>query len=525
MAVTSTTEAPASWPTRWAARLRIVRGWRAHTIAALFGAAAAFALPPWHLIPLLVPAFTGLLWILVGRRPRAAFFLGWSFGLGHFLVAVHWIAHPMLVDPARHAWLIPFAVGGLAAALGLYVALTCLAFALLERRVNLSGPGRVLTFAALWLLFEWVRRWAFTGFPWDLLGYVWALSLEMSQSAALAGVYGLSLLTVIAAAAPAALSQGRHNAFAALVVFIPALLWAGGSARLATAPAPGAALVPDVQLRIVQANIPQKLKWQADRRVAHLERHVAMSLHDSQSAAPNVVIWPETAVPFFLSTDSQARALTAAAVPTGGILLTGAPRAGLVGEARLFWNSVHAIDSGGTVAGTYDKSHLVPFGEYVPARSLLPIQRIVASAGDFTAGPGRTTLRLDGVPPVGPLVCYEAIFPGAVTAADRPDWLLNVTNDAWFGPYVGPAQHFAIAWVRTIEEGLPLVRAANTGISAVVDGYGRVLQRLDSGTEGVIDSGLPAPLSPTLFARLGDWTVLILLGIAALATYFLRRAK
>ncbi len=511
-------------PAVWAMRLSMLAGWRLFALAAALGALGAFALPPWHWVPLLVPAFTGLLWLLIARSPRAAFFVGWTFGIGHFAVAVHWIAHPLLVDAARHAWLIPFAVGGLAAALGLYVALTCLFLAYLERR-GWSGPGRVLAFAALWLLFEWVRRWAFTGFPWDLVGYVWAFSPVMSQGAAIAGIYGLSLLTLIAAAAPAVLAQGRHRGFAALVIVVPALLWAGGTARLAAAPEPGSDLVAGVQMRLVQANIPQRLKWRADRRAANLEQHVAMSRSPAAGVTPTVVIWPESAVPFTLSSDEAARAIAAAAVPADGVLLTGSPRSGIEGGTRRFWNSVHAIAPVGRIVSTYDKSHLVPFGEYVPARGILPIDRIVASAGDFTPGPGRATLRLDGLPPVSPLVCYEAIFPGAVTADERPGWLLNLTNDAWFGPYAGPAQHFAIARLRAVEEGLPLVRAANTGISAVVDSYGRVLHRLDSGEEGVIDAGLPTALTPTPFARLGDWTVLALLAITGGIAFFRRKSE
>ncbi len=515
----SSTTAPAL-----ADRLRVLSGWRLHAVAAMLGALGALALPPWYLVPALIPAFTGLLWLLAGRRPRAAFFIGWSFGFGHFLVAVHWIAYPLLVDAARTAWLIPFAVAGLAAALGLFAALTCLSLAAIERRGIWSGPGRVLAFATLWLLFEWGRRWAFTGFPWDLIGYVWAFSPTMTQGAAVAGIYGLTLLTLIAAAAPAALHHGKHRAFAALVVILPAFMWMGGTVRLGSAPAAGIDLVPGVQLRIVQANIPQKLKWQTDRRVANLERHVAMSRRSGPAPPPNVVIWPETAVPFFLSTDDAARSIAATAVPADGILLTGAPRTAAAADGtRRFWNSVHAIGPDGRIVSTYDKAHLVPFGEYIPARGILPIERIVPSAGDFTPGPGRTTLRLDGLPPVGLLICYEAIFPGAVTAADRPDWLLNTTNDAWFGPGAGPAQHFAIARLRAVEEGLPLVRAANTGISAVVDAYGRVLHRLDSGAEGVIDAGLPRPLPPPPFARLGDWSVLILLGITGGLAFFRRR--
>jgi len=505
----------------------------------LLGAMSALALPPWHYVPLIIPAFTGLLWLLdaAGRSPRplrSAAMTAWLFGVGHFLVGVHWIAEPFLVDAARHGWLIPFALAGMAGGLALFPAATGLITIALARRFALTGIARVLTFAALWVVFEWLRSWVFTGFPWNLTGYVWSATPEIMQAAAYAGIFGLSLMTVVAAAAPAALASTGGRAWAAVALFtiaLPAAVWSGGAMRLAAAPAYGpgdtASMLPGVWLRIVQANIPQREKWKAELRAGHLQRQIALSRQPPSNASlgpPTHVIWPETAVPFFLSTDDAVRRLAALAAPPGGALITGAPRrSGAPGDGR-FWNAAHVITSDGRIVATYDKTHLVPFGEYVPLRGILPLDKLVPGQGDFSAGVGRRTLDVPGLPPVSPLICYEAIFPGAVVRRDaRPGWLLNLTNDAWFGTFAGPQQHFAIVATRAIEEGLPLVRAANTGISAVIDPYGRPLAMLGLGVEGVIDSGLPRAL-PTLtpYAHWGNALPAGLVGIVMLLVVALR---
>lgn len=511
----------------------------------LLGALSALALPPWHLIALLIPAFAGLLWLLdaaarSARPLRAAALTGWLFGVGHFLVGVHWIVEPFLVDAARHAWLIPFALAGMAGGLALFPAAVTLSTALLVRLFALAGVARVLAFAVLWVFWEWVRSWLFTGFPWNLAGYAWAATPEVMQAAAFVGIFGVSLLTVISAAMPAILagpvadpgSNRVLRAWAAVALFtlvLPVSVWAAGAVRLAAAPAyspdDDTAMVPGVRLRIVQANIPQRQKWRLELRAGHLRRYVALS-RQAASRPPTHVIWPETAVPFFLANDAAVREATAAAVPRGGALITGAPRRSGGAGAGQFWNAAHVIASDGRIVSSYDKSHLVPFGEYVPLRGVLPIDKLVPGQGDFSAGAGRQTLAVPGLPPVSPLICYEAIFPGAVARRDeRPGWLLNLTNDAWFGSFAGPQQHFAIASARAVEEGLPLVRAANTGISAVIDPYGRLVASLGLGVEGVLDSGLPRPLAaPTPYARWGNALPAGLLGLVAAVILLLRLA-
>ena len=294
----------------------------------------------------------------------------------------------------------------------------------------------------------------------------------------------------------------------------------------------GDAVVPDVRLRLVQPNIDQRLKWRPELRRRHVLRQVGMSIAAADTTrgveAPTHVIWAETAVPLALGGDPAALGIIGSATPRGGLVITGALRRTPAGEKPFrVWNSLHAVDDRGRVVGTYDKFHLVPFGEYVPFRGLLSFAKVTAGQVDFSRGSGVRTLRLPGLPPVSPLICYEVIFPGRVAdRRDRPGWLLNITNDAWYGRSSGPYQHFAAARMRAVEEGLPLVRVAGTGISGVVDAYGRTVARLGLGRAGVIDSALPAPISAaTPYGRLGDRIVLVILIAVAGAGYVLQRAR
>ena len=518
----------ASRPARLAAALAGLSGWRRHGAAALCGALASAALPPLHLLPLLIPAFTGLLWLMDGiSRRRDAAVLGWSFGFGHMLTGLYWIGIAFLVDPARHGLVMPVALLGLTAGLGLFPALAVL----LTAWAGWRGAARVALLATAWLAVEWLRAWVLTGFPWNLIGNVWSFSPAMLQLAALTGVWGLSLVTVLAAAAPAVLveagaARGRgRRVFVAAMLLLPALVWGGGSLRLAGAPALGTEMVDGVTLRLVQPSIEQALKWKAALRRDHVERQMRLS------AAPGAerishVIWAETAVPYLLAQDPELRRLIARIVPEGGLLLAGAPRAGTAaGGGPRLWNSLHALDRRGAIVGTYDKVHLVPFGEYMPLRSVLGFAKLAAGSVDFSPGAGALALDLRGLPAFAPLICYEAIFPGKVVpAGSRPEWLLNVTNDAWFGTSSGPYQHFASARIRAVEEGLPLVRVANNGISAVVDAYGRIVGRLGLNEVGVLDLPLPKPVERlTLYARVGDWMVLIMALAVAFSGLILRR--
>ncbi len=488
--------------------LRGTAGWRRAAMAAVLGLSAAAALPPIYILPLLVPAFTGLVWLIDGSRsPRSAFAAGWWFGLGYFVLALYWIAEALLVDPAKFGWMIPFAVLGLSGGLALFPALAATAAYLSNR----PGVGRVLILAAAWTGAEWLRGAIFTGFPWDLIGYVWTVSDAMLQLAAVTGIYGLSLVTVAAAAMPAVLAAARppHRARLAVaaVAALLAAIWVAGSLRLEAAETGD---VSGIRLRIVQPDIPQTDKWSAVKQKEKFERLLGLSARPAKDPV-TVIIWPETAVPFALNLNSAQRNRIAAIAPAGGVVITGGLRvAEQVRGPPKIWNSVFAIDSVNGVVATYDKFHLVPFGEYMPLREYLPLDAITAGPLDLSAGSGPRNVDLPGLPPFSPLVCYEAIFPGQVVASrQRPEWLLNLTNDAWFGKSAGPYQHFAMARTRAVEEGLPLVRAANTGISAVIDPYGRVLARLGLERAGVLDAPLPKSLrEPTPYALYGDWILL-----------------
>ncbi len=512
-----------------AARLAALRGWRRHGLALLMGAIAAAALPPLSIVPLLWPAFMALTALLRNTaRVRAAFALGFWFGFGHFLTGLYWLAWPLTLDLARFGWMIPFAVFGVSAVLALFTGLAT-ASAHVSR---LEGAGRILILAAAWSGAEWLRGHVLTGFPWNLLATAWVTIEPIAQIAALAGAYGLGLFTVAIAAAPSllfdrSLPRVQRWAAAAIPVALLAAAWAWGGMRIEDV---RAAAVPDVRLRLVQGNIEQSLKWAEERREATFALYLDLTRSPGFERVTHVV-WPETAIDYRFDTTyavvriaGERLTRIAAAVPRDGALITGAIR----DRGNNAWfNSVHVIGDGGRVVSTYDKHHLVPFGEYLPLRDILRrlgVEQMAHGMGDYSAGPGPASLTVPRAPAASPLVCYEVIFPGKVAprarrsqsdAAARPGWLLNVTNDAWFGLTSGPYQHFASARLRAIEEGLPLVRAANTGITAVVDAYGRVTARLPIARRGTIDADLPRAAEPTLYARLGDRSFLVVL-LAAL---------
>jgi apolipoprotein N-acyltransferase len=474
------------------------------------------ALPPLHAIAVAVPAFVGLLWLVDGSRGwRGAFGAGWWFGLGYFAAGLYWIAFALLTDAARFGWLVPIAVFGMAAGLAIFSALATLALWFVGAR----GVARVVALAVLWTAAEYARGNVLTGFPWNLIGQAWSFSDAFIQVTSFSGVYGLGFLTVLAAALPALWWEGARPSSRWLGLAAPlaivAALWLGGTLRLATAEPSS---VPGVTLRLVQPDIRQADKWKPGLRDQHLAKMMAMT---AAPASPPVthVIWPEAAIPFFIGQDVVRREAIGRIVPPGGLLLTGAPRTDPDARGgRRIWNALQVIDRNGAIAATYDKFHLVPFGEYVPLRGILPIEKITAGVGDFSAGPGVRTLSVPGLPPFSPLICYEGIFPGAVAdRRDRPAWLLNLTNDAWFGISAGPHQHFAAVRLRAVEEGLPLVRAANNGISAVVDPYGRIVARLGLGREGILDAALPMALpGATFYARYGDLILIVIFLISAI---------
>jgi apolipoprotein N-acyltransferase len=500
-------------------------GWRRYGLAFVLGAGAAAALPPFDLMPLLAVVFTSLLWLDDGSaNPWASFRLGWVFGFGFFLAGLYWIAAALFVDIDRFWWLVPFAAAGLPAGFALYIGLVLLATRLVRDYLHLPASARIFVFAIAWSAGEWVRGHALTGLPWNLIGYAWSGgfpgALLVLQSVAWVGIYGLSFVTILAASLPAALGEPSMTPMSAARRWAPAIL-AGllilvpavaGAIRLATMPT----LLTGTWLRLVQPSIPQSLKWLPAAAQADFRRLLALSAAPADHPLA-AVLWPEAAAPFLLGRDAAAGQAIARIVPHGGYLITGALRANPPpGPIEEVWNSIEALDDRGAVVAHYDKAHLVPFGEYVPLRAWLPFKKITAGTMDLSAGPGPRTIALPGLPPFAALICYEAIFSGAIVDnSDRPAWMLNVTNDAWYGRSSGPYQHFAIARTRAVEEGLPLVRVANNGISAVVDAAGRVLARTRLDAVGNVDAALPDPAAPTPYARAGDWMFLVLLVLGA----------
>ena len=511
---------------RLAYELALLSGWRRYGLAFLLGVGAAATLPPVDLTPLLVVVFPGLLWLDEDSSgPGASFRLGYAFGFGFFLAGLYWIAGALFVDIATFWWLVPIAAVGLPAAFALYAGLALLAVNYATKHLRLPGPARIFAFAIAWTAAEWVRGHAFTGLPWNLIGSTWSGgfpgAIAVLQSVAWVGIYGLSFVTVLAASLPALLgtsflvpiSAGRRWApaiAAALLILIPAT---AGAVRLEMSPT----IATGIWLRIVQPSIPQTLKWKPGAAESNFRRLLDLSA----APAPHpiaAVVWPEATMPFLLERDATHRREIAAVVPEQGYVITGALRANPPpGPVVQIWNSIEVLNPDGDVVAYYDKAHLVPFGEYVPMRDALPFKKITAGTIDLSAGPGRRTIALPGLPRFAALICYEAIFPSAVVdEEERPDWILNVTNDAWYGRSSGPFQHLASARTRTVEEGLPMIRVANNGISAVIDAAGRVRTRINLDTIGYTDIALPAAGSRTLYSRAGDWALAALLLLGAL---------
>ena len=471
--------------------LSALRGWRADLLGLLLGAASALALPPLFLVPLLLIGMPGLLCLIQGA-PRAlvAARRGFWFGFGLHLVGLYWITDAILIEAARFWWLVPFAVPALAAVLAIFIAIP--AFVAWWAR---PGWPAAMALAGSWVLADIARQFVATGFPWNPLGSVWEFPGQagdiMIQPASLVGAHGLTLMTIVLASVPLLGWRWRAVGLAVLA------LWCGyGFVRLNQKLPPG----PDLTVLLIQGNVAQGQKWDRALMVSIFQRYLDLTRTAVAAAdgRPVVVVWPETASPALLQTDAAARGMIAEAAGDATALV-GAVRFGQDDRPR---NSLFALGSNGMVQAIYDKWHLVPFGEYQP--SWLPLGIQVVPGGGFASGPGPRTLHIPGIPPVGVLICYEAIFSGQVVdESDRPNWMVNITNDAWFGNSTGPRQHLAAARLRAVEEGLPLLRAANTGISAGFDARGHELGRLGMQTSGILTLDLPNRLPVPLYARTG----------------------
>ena len=500
-------------------RLSALQGWRADAAAALLGALSAAALPPVHAIPVLLLCVPGLLALIDGAPGwLGALRRGFFFGLAHHILGLYWITEAILIESARYWWLVPLAVPSLSALLALFIAVPCAG-----ARLVAAGWRRALLLGGLWTLADLARQFIGTGFPWNPWGSVWAVPGAMGdvliQPAAWIGVPGMTLLTVLLAASPALgwrVSAGAGAVMAAWVAF--------GFYRLEQplhAP-------PGVSVVLVQGNVPEEGKLEPAGAIAIIRRHLALTqtgVAEAQARFPGtsiVVVWPESAVPYPYRLDDDPglrEAVWDASRPA---------KADLIGSIRVQdgepYNSMFLLTGPTAIGGIYDKWHLVPFGEFPPSWVPLAIQIV---PGHFAFGSGPETFHPPGLPPVGGLICYEAIYPAQlVDERDRPQWLVNITNDAWFGNSTGPRQHLAAARLRAVEEGLPLMRAANTGITAAFDADGRELGRLPRQVAAEMVVALPGERGPTPFSRQGLVIPLLLsLGACAAALRIIRRGN
>ncbi len=507
--------------------------WKLAVMAALAGALSVLAMAPFFLWPIMLFTFPAFVWALdavalreddvsalgaLRKRLLRAGAVGWGFGFGYFLAGDYWIGYSFLVDGIGYGSLMPFAMASFAAALALFYAAAAVAAAAMWRR----GYARILGFVFAFFCAEAARGYFFTGFPWNLFGEALAANDAPMQMAAYIGVYGLTLAALFIFSAPAAAIAASRARFGRLwtpllcAALALAAAYAAGSHRLRDA----AGEVEGVRVRIVQPNIPQSDKMKFENRKWIFERLLDLSRKGSTGediAGFTHVIWPETSMPLLFVFNggifsAEVKEALAALIPPGATLIMGAERAD--GERtpenryRLdqVFNSLFVVAPGAEIRSIYDKIHLVPFGEYVPFKDVIKIAAFGAftdSWGGFDAGLGRPpSVSTPRAPDFLPLICYEIVFPGRVESQKkRPSWMVNVTNDAWFGASTGPYQHLHQARIRAVEEGLPVMRAANTGVSAVIDPYGRVLAQLDLGKAGALDHGLPASLPITFFEK------------------------
>jgi apolipoprotein N-acyltransferase len=515
----------------------VLWGWRRIVVALLAGSASALGFAPFHAFPVLWLTLPVLVWLLDGatapegtgllRRIGPALAIGWWFGFGFFLAGMWWIGVAFVVAGGGFALLGPLAMVILPAVLALFwaIGVAC------ARLVWIDGWPRIVVLAVCLSIAEWLRGHVFTGLPWNVFGYALAPNPLMMQSAAVIGVWGLTFFAFLIFAAPAVLAQGDvRRPMAGFLTAVLAIMVAHIGFGFIRLPADIEVASPAVKLRIVQPATAPRSRWQVENPAATMARYAALSRSGGPLGGPDgptVLIWPESAFPFILTETPSALIAIADLLPPGTVLITGAARTrpgGTDEQSFRAFNSVHVVDDLGEIRTSYDKVHLVPFGEYVPFRTLLEklgMTQLVAIPGGFQPGARRRTLDLEVAPPVGPLICYEIIFPGAVVDDRlRPHWLVNLTNDAWYGQTPGPYQHFHQARLRAVEEGLPIVRAANSGISAIIDPYGRVTAKLVLSRSGIVDGLLPKKLRATVYATVGDVLFFALLVMAGLVSVF-----
>jgi apolipoprotein N-acyltransferase len=471
--------------------------WGGVALAVLLGVLAALGQAPWGLWIVTLPALAGAFRLMAGVTPRRAALLGFALGVGYFGLALSWIVSPFFIEPEKYGWMAPFAMLFMAAGGGVFWGLA----AWVGQRGGLIGLVIALTGVEL------ARGYVLTGFPWALIGHVW-IETPVAQLAAWVGPSGLTLWTCALAGL---LAVRRWPQALAAVVMLGAA-WGIGAQRLAQPePAPSG-----ITMRLVQPNASQVTKWDADLAQSHFDRLLRLST----GGPVDLVVWPETALPYLIDGSPELGPIIGGAMGGAPVAL-GLQRT----EGVRAWNALAVVSPEGEIIADYRKHHLVPFGEYIPFGDLafdwFGLSAFAAQQGhSYSAGVGAAVLDLGPLGKMLPLICYEAVFPQDLRAApERADWILQVTNDAWFGTRSGPWQHLAQAQLRAIEQGLPLVRVANTGITAMIDARGRVTAQLPMGVEGALDAALPASLAAPPYARWGEWPVVLLLAGCALVAF------
>lgn len=527
----------------------LLSGWARHASAILAGIVSAFALAPFDIVPLLFFTFPVLVWLLDGASSEPAksfvsrfwngFLPGFFFGFGYFLAGLWWIGNALLVEAASFAWALPLAVIALPMLLALFWGVAT-GLALLFWNGNVR---RVFVLALFIAGAEFARGTVATGFPWNTIGYAAFPVPILMQSASVFGVYAMSAFVVLVASLAGTIVPEYRDQWPAIRrMFALGLTLVAAHILFGFGRTPPAqtALVEGVSLRLVQPAIPQTEKFDLEKHEAHLRRYLDLSTSPGGTDKPGLggtthLFWPESVFPYLLTERKDSLSAIAAMLPDGTSLITGAARAEAAtasGQDSFVFNSVYVINDKGLIVSAADKVHLVPFGEYLPFQDTLEsigIQQVTKLEGGFEAGASRKLLSTGTGPSFLPLICYEIIFSGVIWSADeetRPGFIANLTNDAWFGYTPGPFQHERQSVVRAVEEGLPLVRVANNGISGVYDAYGRAIARLDLTRDGIIDAGLPEALPATLHSRYGSGILAAtLLVFALIAAFPVRRRR
>ena len=494
----------------------------------LSGLIGALSLPPYSIwILFFCPMMMAIIRLDHCASLKQAAWSGWWLGFGYFLMGLWWVGSAFLID-GKYLWVMPFAIVGLPIVLSLYFA-AAFTFSFFLWR---PGLYRIFVFSIIISSFEVLRGQLFTGFPWNAIGMVLGSTLELSQIASVIGLYGLAFLASFLFALPILFftEKQKWKKISAPLLCVLGLvaIYLFGLNRLSTAPYE---TVSNTRIRLMQPAIAQDEKFDRSNASQILMTYLTLSTRGSYPSREGIerithLVWPETSFPFLLEQSPKAREEISRILPKGTVLLTGAVRAeDRQGDLeRFYFNSIQMVDDSGAITASADKVHLVPFGEYIPFENMIDffnVRDFIVAPGGFTPATERRALNIPSWPLTLPLICYEVIFPHEISMLDgqRPGVLLNVTNDAWFGMTPGPYQHFAQARLRAIEQGVPLIRSANNGISAIIDPYGREIARIELGERGTADGDLPKGLPPTIYATLSQgpipslWLFMGLIGI------------